>query len=242
MGLQTSHNIHSKSGNNSDAWQHKHKQFSRRWTQTKSNDQFILLGQINLESPTEIHFWIAPKIPRTRLAKDLVDKICPILQYLVEHVTCMYLTPSLYVKKQRIHPKWNNPTKLERRFFLLQGTCSRASSSASHPSLAPTATTKRATRSPARSKAIWAKNGYSRGGGWKYGEVAVKKNWGSAKKGLSQTSAESTWDPETKNCVSCFCYMFIVYVIKYTCIFTQQCIYIKTHLYISYMSYSSPFC
>ena len=113
MGLQTSRNIHSKSGNNSDAWQHKHKRFSRRWTQTKSNDQLILLGQLNLESPTEIHFWIAPKIPRTRLAKDLVDKICPILQYLVEHVTCMYLTPSLYVKtkgstrSETTQPNWN---------------------------------------------------------------------------------------------------------------------------------------
>ena len=51
----------------------------------------------------------------------------------------------------------------------------RASSSASHPSLAAAATTKRTTRSPARSKAIWAKNGYSRGGGWKYAEGSVHK-------------------------------------------------------------------
>ena len=73
----------------------------------------LLLGQLNLESPTEIHFWMDPKIPSTRLAKDLVDKICPILQYLVEHVTCMYLTPSLYVKNkgstrsETTQPNWN---------------------------------------------------------------------------------------------------------------------------------------
>ena len=117
MGLQTSsHNIlHSKNGNNSDAWQHKQpKTILPKVDPNKVKRSTYLTWTIESGLSTWNPFLDCPKIPSTtRLAKDLVDKICHILQYLVEHVTYMYLTPSLYVKNkgstrsETTQPNWN---------------------------------------------------------------------------------------------------------------------------------------
>ena len=158
----------------------------------------------------------------------------------------MYLTPSLYVKNkgstrsETTQPNWNGGFSCRKEPAVelpLPG------SSTSHPSLAAAATTKRTTRSPARSKAIWAKNGYSRGGGWKYGEVTVQKIAVPPKKRLEPNIRRKhmrSWNQK-------LCFMFLLHVHRiciYNCIFTRQCIYqnIKPHLYISSKSYSSPFC